>query len=367
MWGDSFALVSDEPVCSEFDDKQGCESVYDCKWIKAEGDNADDACMVRADSCFSVNKRFFAEDEDENEILKMEHCELVGCWWDDDSTRCRPERGMCAGRTQLGCWLDSDCRWRNGACMFRAEKSSEQAYAEVEGICLCENGAGNKVPVWTTGEDACDSARNKFWQEEIPSTCVQPLDNEAIAVFCENNASLLTPYGKRQCNNALKYVIKTEEQSCLDESEKRYQNSLKDAEARSQRRADDERCRAGSEELYSGAVFSGSGLKGGAIEAHKKLTKSISHETDLKALILGWTKFALELTAVIAVVALVYAGILYVTDLGDGGNKDKAKSIIMWVVIGILVILGSYAIVNTLMKADLGDEGRAEISTTFHS
>ena len=373
----SISLVSAEgnDPCNEFsENKSSCESNYECRWSAAytdtEGEEHDAVCHVGAEVCTTINRReVVAQDEGEkNEAYKsrlegerLKMCEAKGCWWDNSVDKCRPEKGMCAGRTQLGCWLDSDCRWLNDACMFRAEKSSEKAYAEVAGICLCKN----NVPVW---DSKCEGDRNNFWEESIPGTCTQPLDNESIQVFCEQNASDLSPYGRDKCNKAIKNVIKAGEQSCLDNAEIQYQNSLKDVTAREERRSADALCRTGAEELYTGAVFSGSGLRGGALEAHKKLTKSISHESDLKVLILGWMTFALELTAVIAVVAIVWAGILYVTDMGDGSNQEKAKKIIMWVVIGILVILGSYAIVNTIMKADLGDEGRqASISTIYLS
>ena len=93
-------------------------------------------------------------------------------------------------------------------------------------------------------------------------------------------------------------------------------------------------------------------MRDGSVIAHEYLSRSISHQTDIKALIIGWVRFALELVAVLSVVAIVWAGILYITDMGDGGNQEKAKKILIWVTIGIIVIIGSYAIVNTLMGAN---------------
>ena len=102
------------------------------------------------------------------------------------------------------------------------------------------------------------------------------------------------------------------------------------------------------------AVFSGPGLKRGAKLVKCKLDEGVSKEEDLKVLIIGWTRFLLSLTAMVAVVALIWAGFLYVTAAGDDTKTESAKKIITWVVIGIVLILGSYAIVNTVMHARFG-------------
>jgi len=116
---------------------------------------------------------------------------------------------------------------------------------------------------------------------------------------------------------------------------------------------------------YTGPVFDGPGLKQGADIARNRLDHSISHEKDLKILAIGWSKFFLSLAAIVAVIALIYAGILFLTDFGSGTGSEKAKKIILWVVVGILLILGSYAIVNTVMKAST-DIAVHEISPQIH-
>ncbi len=102
---------------------------------------------------------------------------------------------------------------------------------------------------------------------------------------------------------------------------------------------------------YGGPVFNGPGLEGGANVVEQYLDDGVSKERDIKELIIGWTNFLLAVTAVIAVVALVWAGIVYITSLGDDSRMESAKKIIIWCIIGILVILASYAIVNTVMQA----------------
>jgi len=102
---------------------------------------------------------------------------------------------------------------------------------------------------------------------------------------------------------------------------------------------------------YDGTVFTGPGLEGGALLAESLLDDNVSKERDLKTLVIGWTNFLLSVAALLAVIAIVWAGFLYVTAGGDDGRMESAKKIIIWVIIGILLILAAYAIVNTVMQA----------------
>ena len=101
-------------------------------------------------------------------------------------------------------------------------------------------------------------------------------------------------------------------------------------------------------------IFDGPGLKEGARIVKCNLDRGVSKEKNLNKLIIAWMKFFLSVVAVISVVAIVFAGFLYVTSGGDDGQSEKAKKIIMWVALGIILIFGSYAIVNTVMKARFG-------------
>lgn len=98
-------------------------------------------------------------------------------------------------------------------------------------------------------------------------------------------------------------------------------------------------------------IFQGTGIGGGSDIVNDTLTNTVSKETDIKSLIIAWTNFILPLAATVAVLAIVWAGFLYVTAFGDDGRIDSAKNIIMWVVVGLLVIAAAYAIVNFVMEA----------------
>jgi len=104
-------------------------------------------------------------------------------------------------------------------------------------------------------------------------------------------------------------------------------------------------------------VFSGPGLKQGAKIVKCRLDKGVSKEKDLKKLIANWSNFLMSITATLAVVALIWAGFLYITAGGEDGQQEKAKKIIIFVAVGIILILGAYAIVNTVMKVRFGESG----------
>ncbi len=114
-------------------------------------------------------------------------------------------------------------------------------------------------------------------------------------------------------------------------------------------------------DTYQGPVFGGPGLKAGAQMSGSYLDASISKERSLPKLAIAWTRFLLQIGAVLAVIAFITAGIFYVTDFGDGSRVELAKKIIIWTAVGIILIMGSYAIVNTLMKARFGDTDRGAV------
>ncbi|MCK5472314.1 hypothetical protein KAI54_03965 [Candidatus Gracilibacteria bacterium] len=76
----------------------------------------------------------------------------------------------------------------------------------------------------------------------------------------------------------------------------------------------------------------------------------ISGESSFRQALITWTNFFLRFLALAAMIALIYAGFLYVTAAGNDEQAGKAKKIIVWVVVGIIVILLAYALVNTLIE-----------------
>lgn len=64
--------------------------------------------------------------------------------------------------------------------------------------------------------------------------------------------------------------------------------------------------------------------------------------------------FLIKMLGVIAVIGLVYAGFKLVTSAGDEGAWREAKSLFTNIVIGIIIILAAFLIVDTILKGLTG-------------
>ncbi len=74
---------------------------------------------------------------------------------------------------------------------------------------------------------------------------------------------------------------------------------------------------------------------------------------DLKQTVLNIISFVLGLLGLIAVIMILYGGFIWLT---AGGNEDKvgsAKKIISAAIIGLIVILLAWAIVNFVVKSTI--------------
>jgi hypothetical protein len=60
------------------------------------------------------------------------------------------------------------------------------------------------------------------------------------------------------------------------------------------------------------------------------------------------------LTAFVGSIALalyIYSGLLWMTSAGNSGQVDKAKNILIWATLGVVIMLGSYVLVDFLFKS----------------
>lgn len=78
---------------------------------------------------------------------------------------------------------------------------------------------------------------------------------------------------------------------------------------------------------------------------------------DLTTLVVQITNYVLGFLGLAAITAIIYAGILYVVNFGNDDQTGKAKSIITYVAVGVMVIILSYAIVNVLVAVVGGGSG----------
>ncbi len=99
----------------------------------------------------------------------------------------------------------------------------------------------------------------------------------------------------------------------------------------------------------SAAVFGGDenfSILGGLNYVGSRLSGTgIKTDGGLRELILSVLVFILNYVTLFAMVTVVVAGLYLIFSNGDEGNKDKAKKIVIYTVIGLVVILLSRVIV----------------------
>lgn len=85
-------------------------------------------------------------------------------------------------------------------------------------------------------------------------------------------------------------------------------------------------------------------------------------ESGLRALILKMINWVLLFLGLIATGFLIYGGFLYITSAGNDENINKAKKLIMYAAIGIVIILVASILVNALVDM-VASTGEANLTT----
>ncbi len=73
--------------------------------------------------------------------------------------------------------------------------------------------------------------------------------------------------------------------------------------------------------------------------------------TGLRDIVLTIVNFFLTFLGLLAVVMVIYGGFLYVSSAGNEESVGKAKKILLYAGLGIIVIIVSFALVNTILGA----------------
>ncbi|MDD4352125.1 MAG: pilin [Candidatus Gracilibacteria bacterium] len=73
--------------------------------------------------------------------------------------------------------------------------------------------------------------------------------------------------------------------------------------------------------------------------------------TDIQEIASNFINWILGFVGLIAVIMFIYAGFLYLTAGGNDENTGKAKKIMMYTIIGIILIMLAYTIVAALTGA----------------
>lgn len=89
--------------------------------------------------------------------------------------------------------------------------------------------------------------------------------------------------------------------------------------------------------------------------------------TDLKSYVLKIVNFALGFLGLIAVLIVIYGGVLYVTAAGEDEKVGKAKKAIGYAAIGLLIVMGSFAFVNTIIRGGTGGADGGGTTTALTS
>lgn len=69
-------------------------------------------------------------------------------------------------------------------------------------------------------------------------------------------------------------------------------------------------------------------------------------EIDANQLLLNGLNLFYYITGIIAVIVIILAGLMYVTSMGDSGRVTRAKNMILYAVIGVVVIMIAWSITN---------------------
>ncbi|MDP3975408.1 MAG: pilin [bacterium] len=100
-------------------------------------------------------------------------------------------------------------------------------------------------------------------------------------------------------------------------------------------------------ESSTGPLYDGVGV---SVPDASLVAGGISKEKSLIVLIIGFTNWLLPFVSVLSVFAFVAAGLFYILTFANEELNSKAKNIMLYVVIGIVIIFSAYTIVNTLLS-----------------
>lgn len=91
-----------------------------------------------------------------------------------------------------------------------------------------------------------------------------------------------------------------------------------------------------------------------SVDVPGNLVTATNGEGGLRRLIVTIINWALGFLGLIAVIAVIIGGYYYLLSGGDEGQAQKGRKVITYAVIGIIIILLSFAIVNTIIGAATG-------------
>lgn len=88
--------------------------------------------------------------------------------------------------------------------------------------------------------------------------------------------------------------------------------------------------------------------------AAQKLPDTVGSDTNLKDSIINIINGVIGVLGIVAVIVIIIGGIGYMTSAGDAGKVKKAKDTILYGVIGLIIVVLAFAIVNFVIVNILG-------------
>lgn len=82
----------------------------------------------------------------------------------------------------------------------------------------------------------------------------------------------------------------------------------------------------------------------------KGISSSGDGGENVRTLIGRLAKFMTSIIGTIALLVLIYAGVLWMVAAGNSQREDQAKDIMYWAVLGIFAMLGSYAVLSFIIE-----------------
>ncbi len=77
---------------------------------------------------------------------------------------------------------------------------------------------------------------------------------------------------------------------------------------------------------------------------------------DIDSTLTGILELLFEIGGVLAVIAIVYSGIMYITAGGDSAKAGQARKNLTWAVTGLIVMILSYSIVSWIAEIIINGE-----------
>lgn len=89
-------------------------------------------------------------------------------------------------------------------------------------------------------------------------------------------------------------------------------------------------------------------------ENSTQLENPIGNDVTFEIVVKRVVQAILGLTGVLALIAFIYGGVLWMVSRGDTGMIQKGKTMMIWAVFGIVIIFSSYALIKFVFEALMG-------------